>query len=144
MPNKIKVAAAAFCAVLCFSSAASAARVSNQGGAVLVNSGNGFVPISVDTELAPGGRVLVQPGGLASIVYAGNCTVRVGSGFWLVQQAAPCPDGATELDFTGRMNQQGPPGDPPGINDLLIGGVVVGGTLGLGFAISQSLNPASP
>lgn len=143
MPIKIKVAAAAFCAVLCAVSAANAARVSPQSGAILVNKGEGFVPVATDIELAPGARVLVQPGGTANIVYAGNCTVRVGQGFWLVQTTAPCVDGATEIDFTGRMNQGA--GDPPGLNDLVIGGMVVTGAVGLGLTISQAASsPASP
>jgi hypothetical protein len=144
MPNKNKVAAAAFCAVLFAVSAANAARVSPQSGAVLVSKGEGFAPVTADMELAPGARVLVQPGGTAKIVYAGNCTIRVGQGFWLVQQTAPCVDGATEIDFTGRMNQAGP-GDTLGPNDLIIGGIVVSGAIGVGLMISQAASsPSSP
>lgn len=145
MSNYTRLAAAVFCAALCGSSAVNAAMVSKQGGSVLVSKGSGFVPMTADVEAVPGSRVLVQPGGLASIHYAGNCTVRVGSGFWLVQQSSPCADGATEIDFTGRMNQEGPPEEPPGLNPLVVGGVIVAG-ITLGVIISQSSNdkPASP
>jgi hypothetical protein len=94
---------------------------------------------------------------LATIAYASDCTVRVGSGVWLVQEAAPCAPGTTVIDFTGRMNQQPPadppadppPGDPPPgidpVTGLVIGGVVVGGVV-LGVVLSQNSNdrPASP
>ena len=82
-----------------------------------------------DTELAPGSQVMVRPGALAMITYSTDCVVRVGSGLWVIQPAAPCAGGEREIDFTGRMNQQTEPDDKPGINGttLLIGGVVVAG-----------------
>jgi len=95
-----------------------AASVSNQGGDVLVSRGQGFVPVKALTELAPGGQVLVRPSGLATISYASNCTVRIGTGIWQVQDKAPCADGATEIDFTTRMNQQA--GPPPGGLDAAV------------------------
>jgi hypothetical protein len=81
-----------------------AATVSNEGGAVLVSMGEGFEPISSSKELPPGGRVMVKPDGLATIAYSANCSVRVGSGLWTVQEKAPCREGNAVLDFTGRMN----------------------------------------
>lgn len=112
---------------------ASAATVSNKAGTVLISDGEGFVPITGDAELAPGARVVVKAGGLATITYAANCTVRVGSGFWTVQESAPCAKGATEIDFTQRMNQQGPPSSifPDQIypDHLLLGAAVVGGVV---------------
>lgn len=145
--NYTRIAAAVFGAVLCGSSAVNAAMVSRQGGTVLVSKDNGFVPMTADVEVAPGNRILVQPGGVASIRYAGNCTVRVGSGLWLVQESSPCAGGATEIDFTGRMNQEAPPEEPGGVNPFIVGGVIATATL-LGFAISQAAGgddkPASP
>jgi hypothetical protein len=106
---------------------AEAATVSGQGGTVLVSSGDAFVPLSGSTELAAGGRVMVRPGGTAIINY-GNCTVRVGSGFWLVQEAAPCAPGTTEIDFSTKMSGGAldPPPPPPPRHDLLVigGGIV--------------------
>ena len=93
---------------------------------------------------------MVRPGGIAVITYAGNCSVRVGSGLWHVQPSAPCANGTQSIDFTGRMNQQGDPeAEPgPGINPLyvVVGGVVVGGAIALGVILSQSddKKPASP
>jgi hypothetical protein len=84
---------------------------------------------------------------LATITYVGNCTVRVGSGFWLVQQSAPCADGATTIDFAERMNQEAPPAEPPAIDPLVVGGVIAAGALGVGVLLATQSNddpPASP
>jgi hypothetical protein len=118
---------------------ANAAVVASVSGTVLVNGGDGFAPISSATELAPGGRVLVQPGSVAMITYPSDCVVRVGEGVWRVQPAAPCAQGTHEIDFTGRMNDgmgslkdNLPP--PPPRDDrtgLLLGAAVVGFGLGL-------------
>ena len=115
----------------------SAATVLNEGGAVLVSAGEGFEPIKGSKELAPGGRVMVKSGGLATIAYSANCSVRVGSGLWMVQEKAPCREGTAVLDLTGRMNdglnpvREPPPEEAPAPfvrHDLLIaGGLVAGG-----------------
>lgn len=145
-PRFSKFVAVALCGALCASTAASAATVSRHGGSVLVSKDKGFVPMTGDLEVAPGGRIMVQPGGTASIRYAGNCTVRLGPGLWQVQQAAPCADGKTEIDFTGRMNQAGPEDGGGGVNPFIVGGVIAT-AVGLGIAISQAAgndSPASP
>jgi hypothetical protein len=127
---------------------AGAATVSNKTGVVLVSKGEGFVPVAGHVELAPGGRVMVNPGGLATITYAANCAVHVGSGYRTVQEAAPCAKGTTEIDFTGRMNQQGPPNQQDDANPFVTGALVVGGgalVLSCVFWWCQSDNkPASP
>ena len=115
----------------------SAATVSNEGGTILVSTGDGFEPIASFKELPPGGRVMVKSGGLATITYTPSCSVRVGTGLWLVQDKAPCREGTVLLDFTGRMGdglgsiKDAPPEPPPPPrvhHDLLIlGGVVAGG-----------------
>src|SRR5262245_31529025 len=85
--------------------------------------------------MVPGSKVMVGPGGFALIVYARGCVVRVGSGLWVVQDAAPCDKGTTELDFTGRMNEgllnrEPPPPPPrPALDPLIVGGVIVGGAV---------------
>jgi hypothetical protein len=139
--------------------AANAASVSSQVGTVLVSNGGGFAPLAANGELAPGGRVMVRPGGLALITYAGDCTVRVGSGLWVIQEKSPCAKGVTLIDFTGRMNQQppqqsdeppvDPPADPPpGINPtvLVVGGILVAGGIGAALLLGQNDKdkPASP
>ena len=60
-----------------------------QPGAGMVLKDDGFMPLLARSEVAAGTRVMVRPGGLALIAYAGNCTDRVGSGLWLVQEKAP-------------------------------------------------------
>jgi hypothetical protein len=136
MAKPCKGALLAACAVLCLPYVANAATVANQGGTVLVSRGEGFAPIASDTDLAPGGQVMVKPGGLAKITYSNECAVRVGPGVWQVQPAAPCAKGTAEIDFTGRMNDgvvTGPtePAAAPAMGGtwLLIGAAVVGGGL---------------
>ncbi len=85
--------------------AADAATISPVSGEVLVNKGDGFVAISSGAELAPGGQLMVRPGGVAVISYASGCTVQVGAGrIWVVQDNPPCTEGNRSIDFTGRMN----------------------------------------
>lgn len=143
MYNKRHVALAVACSMLLAPVTGNAATVSKQSGAVLFNEGNGFSPIDQRAELAPGTQIMVQPGGLASIAYA-NCTVRVGSGVWTVQAAAPCTNGATEIDFTQRMNQTGPDGGT-GVGLVVIGGATAT-ILGVGAIMSANnrRSPASP
>jgi hypothetical protein len=45
------------------------------GGDVKISTGHGFHPIVVPTEIAPGGQVMVGPGGAASIAYSASCVV---------------------------------------------------------------------
>jgi hypothetical protein len=108
-----KLALLAACAVLSAPYVANAAVVASVSGDVLVSKGDGFAPISSATELAPGGRVLVRPGGLAMITYPSDCAVRVGAGVWQVQPTAPCAPGNHEIDFTNRMNDGMAPSAPP-------------------------------
>src|SRR5262249_14099751 len=161
MHKPCKAALLAASLTLCLPYGASAATVARQAGDVLLSKGDGFVPMPSGAELARGSQVMVRPGGLASITYAGNCVVKVGSGVWVVQPTAPCSPGKSEIDFTGRMNDQAPPeGAPEGppVGDgggwhgttLLIGGLVI--AAGIGIAAwpindihkSNSSRPASP
>ena len=139
-----KTATAVLWAILLGPLTANAATVSKQIGAVLVNSGNGFISITSETEVAPGNQIMVPPGGLATITYASNCAVRIGSGVWWVQAAAPCANGATVIDFTGRMNQEALPTPPPGIPPLVLGVVIVGGAIAIGVLANHADKPASP
>jgi hypothetical protein len=137
-PRKFALLAA--CAVLSAPSVAHAAVVANVTGTVLISKGSGFDVVAGDTELAPGGRVLVQPGSVAMITYPSGCAVRVGAGIWQVQPMAPCAQGTHELDFSGRMNDgilsggglPPPPDYTRGVDaGLLIGGGVVAFGLGI-------------
>ena len=144
MPISQKTVIAGLCAILLGPLSADAATVSKQSGAVLINTGSGFSPILSDAELAPGHQIMVQPGGLASITYANNCVVRVGSGIWLVQATPPCANGATEIDFTTRMNQATDPTPPPGIPPLLVVGGAVGAVAIIVTLILNKDKSASP
>lgn len=102
-------------------------------GDVLVNSGSGFQKVTgtgLNQINAPAGsRVMIGPKGSAVITYASNCSVRVPSGLWAVQDKAPCPQGVAMLDLTNRMNQSAPPTDDDDDNTgaWLLGGLLVGG-----------------
>ena len=108
MANMGRVAALAGAGLLISGLTVSAATVSGEDGSVLVNNGAGFVRVLSSTEVTPASQIMVSPGGSALIAYAGNCTVRVPSGVWHVQQASPCAEGATLIDFTTRMNDGAP------------------------------------
>ena len=143
-PGRLAVFAA--CALLWAPALADAAVVSGASGAVLVSSGEGFVPLTGAAELAPGAQVMVKPGGYAQIAYAGNCTVKVGSGLWTVQPSVPCTNGATEIDLTGRMNQATTPlvtsdGGVAVVGALI--GVAVVGVIAC-IAACDKIKPASP
>jgi hypothetical protein len=134
----------------------SAATVSGPPGAVLVNDGKGFVSLSGSRDLAPGARVVVNQGQVATITYSDGCSVKVGSGrVWEIQPGNPCPNGAREIDLTGRMNDgMGSLKDSPAPAEasrdgLLIGvgGVVVGGGLIIGCIVdwcNENSKSASP
>ena len=135
----------------------SAATVSNEGGNILVSTGDAFEPIASSKELPPGGRVMVKPGGQAMIMYTANCRVRLGQGLWLVQDKAPCREGTVLLDFTGRMGEGlgdlkgDPPEEPPPPplvrHDLLIlGGVAAGAIVAcvVWWCRDHDHKPASP
>jgi hypothetical protein len=136
IPKTFRLLVAGLLSTAMAASPLSAATVLNEGGAVLVSRGEGFEPIKGSKELAPGGQVMVKSGGLATIAYSANCSVRVGSGLWMVQDKAPCREGTAVLDLTGRMNdglnsiKDSPPEEAPPVvrHDLLIaGGLVAGG-----------------
>ena len=130
MPRRLIALVSAF-ALAFGSGGVQAATVSKQVGTVLVSTGKAFEPLSGSADLAPGSQVMVRPGGLATISY-GNCSVRVGSGFWLVQEASPCAAGVTEIDFTTTKMSGGaldPPPPPPRYDFLVIGGGLIANCL---------------
>ena len=67
--------ALALVSIVAGTATASAAVVSPMGGDVRISSGQGFHPIAVPTEIAPGGQVMVGPGSAASIAYSATCVV---------------------------------------------------------------------
>lgn len=138
-----RIAASALCLFLLAHATADAATVSKRSGRVLINAGSGFVTLGADAELGPGQQIMVQQGGSASIVYASNCVVRVGSGVWFVQAVPPCANGATEIDFTGRMNQATPPTEPADVTPYVLGGMVVAGGTAAAIVLTQNKDKAA-
>jgi hypothetical protein len=71
-----------------------AATVTPIEGAVQVNSGSGFRPLSGSAEVAPGTSVMVSPKGRGEIRYSDGCkaTVRPGS-VAVVAPVSPCAQG---------------------------------------------------
>ena len=145
-PRNLSVLAS--CILLSASSLASAATVSGPPGAVMVSEGNGFKPLTGSAEFGPGAQVMVSPGGHAQIAYAGNCTVKVGSGLWTVQPTVPCQNGVTEVDLaTDRMNQSAQPlvtSNPGQAAVSLAIGLAVVGVIACIAACSKIIKPASP
>jgi hypothetical protein len=121
----------AIAALLSGHCAANAAIVSPESGPVLINDGNGFVPISGDTALRPGARVMAKKGGTAVIHYGDSCTVRVEPGqVLMIQEKAPCEGASADgLDTT----------------TLAVGGAALAG-VGIAIAVTQGGDdkPASP
>jgi hypothetical protein len=144
-PRKIALLAA--CALLWAPYVANAATISGPSGAVFVSEGEGFRPLASATEFGPGAQVMVNPGGYAQIAYSGNCTVKVGSGLWTVQPAAPCANGVAEVDLAAdRMNQSAQPlvtsnGGVAVVSTMI--GIAVAGVVAC-IALCSKLKPASP
>jgi hypothetical protein len=138
-----RTAASALCVFLLNHTAADAATVSKRSGGVLINKGSSFIPLGADAELAPGQQIMVQRGGSASIVYANNCVVRLGSGVWFVQAVSPCTNSTTEIDFTGRMNQATPSTEPTDVTPYVLGGVAVAGGAAAAIVLTQNKDKAA-
>ena len=144
------VVGAALFATFWVSQVTQAATVASIQGEVLINSGEGFKPITGTLgDVKAGGMVMVRPGGLATITYASNCSVRVPSGVWAIQASAPCAAGKEAIDFSTRMNEETPPPEDGfwSKNGVwIVGGVVVAGGVTAGILLSQNHhnNPTSP
>ncbi|MBI1650991.1 hypothetical protein [Hyphomicrobium sulfonivorans] len=145
--------------------AASAASLYPEAGAVHVNFGNGYRPVGAPTVLLPGSKILVASEAKALLVYSTTCRVRLGSGVWDVLAKQPCGAESETLDFAVRMNQGAPDvgnaEDFPGVGTdgapaaeggigtttLVVGGLIAGGAVAAAIALSQgggSDKPASP
>ncbi len=140
--NRIKavralISAAAVAAL--FATQAEAAVLTNVEGAVSVNHGNGYSPAGTGAALVPGDRVRTAKGS-ANIVYENGCSQRVEPNQIVAVLASPPPcDGASLKDSPGII--------PAGfdVNPVIVGGLVVGGAVGLGVALSQNNhNAVSP
>jgi hypothetical protein len=105
---------------------AAAATVSPVAGEVRVGSGHGFQKIDAPTEVVAGAQVMVSPGGLASIAYAGNCVVSAHpAAITVIEKQPPCADfprpayfGFAQSNQEGLGNiERGPFGFTPKVDD---------------------------
>jgi len=95
--------------IAAFPASAAAATVSPMAGEVRVGSGHGFQKIDAPTEVAPGAQVVVSPGGLASIAYAGNCVVSAHpASITVIEKQPPCAGFPAPTYFGfAQSNQEG-------------------------------------
>jgi hypothetical protein len=79
---------------LAFNAAAFAATVTSIEGPLQVNTGSGFHRVSRTAQVAPGGSVMVGPGGKAEILYSDGCRIPVTPGaVAVVAPVSPCAQG---------------------------------------------------
>ncbi len=119
-------------------------------GSGYLNSGSGFRPVTVTTEVAAGDSVMVAPGGSAEIVYDKYCRIPVKPGrVAVVAPVSPCARGAD----LGRPAAFPVKAAPPAASEDNTGYYLLGGAaaVGLGVGIwaltkssSSSPVPASP
>jgi hypothetical protein len=95
--------------IAAFPASAAAATVSPMAGEVRVGSGHGFQKINAPTEVAAGAQVVVSPGGLASIAYAGNCVVSAHpASITVIEKQPPCAGFPAPTYFGfAQSNQEG-------------------------------------
>ena len=123
---------------------AQAAVLANIDGLVSVNYGNGFLPASIGSTLAPGDRVRTEKG-TVDILYDNGCSTRVGPQQVALVQSAPPPCSGGLKD-----GPVGPIAEEPLVSPLVLGGVAVAGAVGLVLALSSNnnntpiLRPVSP
>ena len=141
---KYVAAASAFGLGLWASTYAFAAIVTVERGQVLLNSGQGYRLIAGSTNANPGDMVVVNPGGLARIIYPDGCAIDVRPpDVVAVAAQSPCQQQQAKSDP--------PPSEPqpqPWMSDttLLIGGgaiLVAGGVVAV-IVLTQKDKSASP
>ena len=104
--KRIVSVGAVISAVFLFSYPVSAATVVPLQGAVRVSTEGGFKRLDRPSEVAPLTRVMVAPGGIATIIYADKCQVKV-TGFATVLAKVPCKGEFAQPSYLGFEN--GPP-----------------------------------
>ena len=119
-----------------FVQTADAATLSGIQGRVLVNKGNGFVRAQPGMEIAPGDRVLVQPGGSAQVTYPNGAVGSLQPGGIFTLPATPPPVGAIEAATAGGAG---------GFNTaMVVGGIAVLGAGGWLIYNATQQDPKSP
>jgi hypothetical protein len=115
-----------------------AATVQVLSGQVLINRGQGYHMVQGATEAGPGDTVVVNPGGVAQIVYSNGCTIKVlPQSVVAIAPQSPC------------QAEQPPPEPPPpdgqaiSTTTLVVGGVAIAGGAVAAVLLLKS-KPASP
>jgi len=105
-----------------------AATVQPIQGTLYISRGQGWQPVSGPTEANVGEAVMVEPGGLAAIVYPDGCKFGVQPGaITTIRSTSPCLN-----PFTGK--QDATASDPPD-SALAVTGAALLGAAGLGVGI---------
>lgn len=81
---------AAISAAMSFGTAAAETNLSAVQGAVMVNSGTGYQPVSAITSLKPGDRVLVNAKSSGQLSFADGCSVKLAPGIVTIGKKSPC------------------------------------------------------
>ena len=88
-----------------------AASISVQSGQVLINNGQGFIPVSNVVEAGSGAQILVREGGVAIISYGPSCSVHLGGNrVWRIAPKAPCASGSKTINLAQPIGYVGRPG----------------------------------
>ena len=98
--KRIVPVGAVIAAFFLFSHPVTAATVVPVKGAVRVSTEGGFKRLDQASEVAPLTRVMVTPGGSATIVYANKCQVTV-TGFATVLAKPPCKGDFAQPSYLG-------------------------------------------
>jgi len=123
------------------STASFAATVNVLQGQVLLSRGQGYQLVDGATEAEPGATVVVNPGGIAQIVYPDGCMVQVQPpAVVAIAPQSPCQTQQPPTD-----GQQATDGTTVGYGTVAVGAVVVGGGIAAAFILlKQKDKPASP
>ena len=124
------------------STASLAATVNVLQGQVLLSRGEGYQLVDGSTEAQPGDTVVVNPGGIAQIVYPDGCMVQVQPpAVVTIAPQSPCQ---TQQAPTTE-EQPATDGPPVGYGTIAVGAAVVGGGIAAALILlNQNDKPASP
>lgn len=82
---------------------ADAAFVSASKGEVLINQGQGFMPLGGTVRLDPGSQVMVRNGGEALIYFDGTCSLKLSNNHtFMIGSQPPCPPDRNYVELESR------------------------------------------
>jgi len=135
----MRIHAAVAVATLFLAGASHAATLTPIEGAVLLNTGGGYKPVTQAVEVKQGDSILVNPGGLAQFAYDNCATYEIKPGdvvYVADKDSIQCAGGLVE----GGAGLGG-----LGANGLVIGGLAVAVGVGIVAGVSSgSDSPSSP